>query len=114
MKASVMRSDVAGASIVVRAGLALAISAGLVGGCNLVRPNPDCRLAEGCDAVLGAARQVVSFDNARVVVLYGRGLAFHAEVHVCYADGRYVLVDILGDDLGAAIRDQPWDSAPCR
>ena len=98
----------------IRTALALVIAAGLLGACNLVGPNPDCRLAEGCDAVLIAARRVVSFDNARVVVLYGRGLAFHAEVHVCYTDGRYVLVDVLGDDLGAGIRDQPWDSAPCR
>jgi hypothetical protein len=95
-------------------GLALAISAGLLAGCSLVQPDPDCRLAARCDAVRVAARQVVPFDNARVVVLEGRGLGFHAEVHVCYADGRYVLVDVVGDDLGAAIREQPWDTAPCR
>jgi hypothetical protein len=100
--------------VVKQLALALTISAGMLSGCGLVHPNPDCRLAEPCDAVLGAARSVVSFDGARVVVLWGRGLGFHAEVHVCYADGSYVLVDVLGDDLNAAIRDQPWDSAPCR
>ncbi len=94
--------------------LALAISVGLLAGCALVPPSPDCRIGARCDAVLEAARQVVSFSDARVVVLWGRGLGFNAEVHVCYGDGRYVLVDVLGDDLGAAIRGQPWDTAPCR
>ncbi len=103
-----------GQFVLKRLALALTFSAGVLSGCGLVRPNPDCRLAESCDAVLRAARSVVSFDSARVVVLQGRGLGFHAEVHVCYADGRYVLVDVLVDTLKAATRDEPWDSAPCR
>ena len=97
-----------------RLGLALTIPVAVLAGCAIVRPNPDCGLGARCDAVLAAARQVVSFNDARVIVSQGRGLGFHAEVHVCYGDGRYVLVDVLGDDLTAGIRDQPWDNPPCR
>ena len=63
--------------------------------------------------VLGAAAMVVSLDQTRVLVDYGRGLGFHAEVHVCYPDGRYVLVDVMGDALVAGLRAEPWPSAPC-
>lgn len=100
--------------MVSRLGLILAIWAGLFAGCALVQPNPDCRLDARCEAVLGAAREVVSFDDARVIVLPGRGRVFHAEVHVCYGDGRYVLVDVMGDDLNAGTRAQPWERPRCR
>lgn len=92
-----------------------------VGACSPTAPSPsaalalsDCHLAGGCDAVLAAARQVASLDGARVVVLQGRGLGFHAEVHVCYANGSYVLVDVMGDDMKAAVRQHSWDNPPCR
>jgi hypothetical protein len=74
----------------------------------------DCQIAGGCDGVLAAAAKVVSLDQARVLVGSGRGLGFHAEVHVCYADGRYVLIDVMGDALNASVRAEPWPSAPCR
>jgi len=74
-------------------------------------------LDERCDAVLAAARSVVSYDNARVVVIWGRGLGFHAEVHVCYSDGRNALVNVVSDDLHpdlkAGVRDTAWDRPPC-
>jgi hypothetical protein len=79
-----------------------------------LQTNPDCRMNVRCEAVLAAAQSVVSFDNARVVVIGGRGRVFHAEVHVCYADGRDALVDVMGEDLKAVIRDTAWDSPPCR
>ena len=95
-----------------------ALIAVIVGGCSAAQPNPDCRIDERCDAVLAAARSVASFDEARVVVIWGRGLGFHAEVHVCYADGRNALVDVMGDGvnpaLKAGLRDPAWDRPPCR
>lgn len=100
--------------VIERLGIVLAIAVGGLAGCALIPPNPDCRIDGRCDVVLGAAQRVVSFDDAHVLVLQGRGLAFHAEVHVCYGDGRYVLLDVLGDSLEAAIRDQGWDRPPCR
>jgi hypothetical protein len=74
----------------------------------------NCQIAEGCGGVLAAAANVVSLDQARVTVAYGRGQGFHAEVHVCYRDGLYILVDVMGDSLQAGVRAAPWPSAPCR
>lgn len=74
----------------------------------------NCQLAGGCDGVLAAAAKVVSLDQTRVFVDSGRGLGFHVEVHVCYPDGRYVLIDVIGDALKAGVRAEPWPSAPCR
>lgn len=95
----------------------LAVMVVILGGCS-AQPNPDCRIDERCHAVLAAALSVVSYDNARVVVIWGRGVGFHAEVHVCYADGRNELVDVMSDDLhpdlNAGVRDTAWDSPPCR
>jgi hypothetical protein len=95
-----------------------ALIAAMVGGCSVVQPNPECRISERCDAVLAAARSVASLDGARVVVLWGRGQGFHAEVHVCYADGRNALVDVMGDGvnptLKAGLREATWDKPPCR
>jgi hypothetical protein len=96
----------------------LAVMAVVLAGCSTIQPNPDCRINERCDAVLAAAQSVVSYDNARVVVIWGRGSGFHAEVHVCYADGRNALVDVMGDDrrpnLKAGVRGTVWDTPPCR
>jgi len=96
----------------------VALIAAALGGCSAVQPNPDCRINERCDAVLAAARSVASFDGARVVVIRGRGRGFHAEVHVCHADGRNTLVDVMGDGvhpaLEAGLRDAAWDNPPCR
>jgi len=92
-----------------------------VGACSTTLPPTShpaqvtCGIGEGCDGVLAAAAKVVSLDQTRVLVIYGRGLrTFHAEVHVCYPDGRYVLVDVMGDALNAGVRAEPWPSAPCR
>lgn len=77
--------------------------------------NVDCRLhpLDLCQRVVAAARTVESLDGAHVVVIVGRGPVFHAEVHVCFSD-RYVLVDVIGDDMNASVRSVPWDQAPCR
>ena len=92
-----------------------------VGACSTTEPptshpaQVNCAIGEGCDGVLAAAAKVVSLDQTRVVDGYGRGLrTFHAEVHVCYPDGRYVLVDVMGDALDASLRAEPWPSPPCR
>lgn len=92
----------------------VAMLAAIVTGCSSVRPDVDCRINKRCDAVLAAAQSVTPIDQARVVVIWGRGFGFHAEVHVCYGDGRNVLVDVMGDDLKAAVRDTSWESPPCR
>lgn len=91
-----------------------------VGACSTTEPprshlaQVNCQIAEGCDGVLAAAANVVSLAQTRVFVDYGRGLGFHGEVHVCYPDGRYVLIDVMGDALKASVRAEPWPSAPCR
>ena len=74
----------------------------------------DCHIAEGCEGVIAAAAKVVSLDQARVAVGYGRGLAFHAEVHACYPDGTYLLVDVIGDPPQASVRAEPRPDPPCR
>lgn len=94
----------------------LAMLVAIAGACSVLQPNPECRIDDRCVAAVAAARSVAPLDGARVVVLAGRSLRglFHAEVHVCHADGRNVLVDVMGDDLKAAVRDTPWDDPPCR
>jgi hypothetical protein len=103
-----------GIAMLCRRPVALTLTAAILAGCSIVQPNPDCGIGERCDAVLSAARSIVPFDGARVVVVWGRGPVFHAEVHVCYSDGRNALVDVMGDDLNAGLRDTTWDSPPCR
>lgn len=76
---------------------------------------------ERCAAVVAAAQAVLPKMAGTLVVFPGRapGKAFRAEVHACYPDGRYLLVDIFqgtmaGSPLIASIRDVPWDVPPCR
>jgi hypothetical protein len=102
-----------------RALLLFILLLGLVACSSAVPPNPalptvNCQIAEGCGAVLDAAAKVVSLEAAQITVFYGRGLAFHAEVHVCYPGGGYVLIDVIGDPPKAGIRAVPWPSPPCR
>lgn len=94
--------------------LAFALSAGNVAGCALLQPNVDCSLGADCNEVLEATDEVAPITGARVVVLLGRGRGFHAEAHVCYPDGRYVLVDVIGEEFAASIRPIGWDEPPCR
>lgn len=77
-------------------------------------PRVDCRIAEGCGNVLAAANKLVPLGGANVVVFYGRGLGFHAEVHACSGNGSYVLVDVMGPNRNASVRDQAWQDPPCR
>jgi hypothetical protein len=94
--------------------LAVALLTVSMAGCALVHPAIDCRLDHDCAAVLGATRTVVSLDAAHVVVIWGRGRDFHAESHVCYANGRYVLVDVMGDAFRPSIREEGWSEPACR
>jgi hypothetical protein len=63
---------------------------------------------------VNAARSVASLDDARLVVTVDRGPVLHVDVHACYPDGRYVLVDVVGDDLVASVRADGWENPPCR
>ena len=49
-----------------------------------------------------------------LVVTVDRGPVLHVDVHACYPDGRYVLVDVVGDDLVASVRADGWENPPCR
>ena len=67
-----------------------------------------------CESVVNAAQSIVTLDGSNVVVTIDRGPVFHADVHACYPDGRYVLIDVVGDDLRADIRQEGWEIPPCR
>jgi hypothetical protein len=56
---------------------------------------------------------VVPLGGARIVVTIDRGIGFHADAHICYPDGRYVLVDVMGDDMQADVRSEGWEVPPC-
>jgi len=92
----------------------------VVCGCASPLPIIRCDLEAGCPQVVAAAESVLPSGAEALVVNPGRGgKAFHAEVHACYADGRYFLVDIFqgnlaGSPLTASIREVPWDTPPCR
>jgi hypothetical protein len=81
--------------------------------------------AEDCELAIDAATAVLedATELRTILVGPGRGLRiWHAEVHACWNDGRYQLIDVLGridvvnpslDDVTASVRDQPWDDPPC-
>jgi hypothetical protein len=83
----------------------------------------ECGLSpEECDAALAAFTELFSLGDrslANVVVGIGRGLRWHAEVHACWNDGGYVLVDVVGDpaaptdSLASSVRSNGWDDPPC-
>ena len=93
--------------------------------CGIARfPTPsivDCPLpAADCDTALNAAGELIAenLDSSlvHVVVSWGRGLAWHAEVHACFENGDYRLIDVFKSDGGQGIgsfREQPWDDPPC-
>lgn len=77
---------------------------------------------EDCDAALAAFGELFEVDDpglAMVAIGIGRGLRWHAEVHACWLDGRYELVDVFGDAYGptddpsASVRSEGWDDPPC-
>lgn len=88
--------------------------------------NVACDLREQeCELALGAAAPLLYDDTDRpqVVVGPGRGLrVWHTEVHACWTDGRYLLIDVIGpggeqlpaiDELTVTIRDAPSNDPPC-
>jgi hypothetical protein len=103
-----------------RAMRALAMAATLVvSGCTLLIPDVDCNLPARCSEVVTQGNQVLPRGAERIVVTVGRAPSgvFHAEVHACYRDGRYSLVDVIGSEQGAldpSIRSDPPLDPPCR
>ena len=99
---------------------ALAMAATLVvSGCTLLIPDVECSVPARCSEVVAQANQVLPPGPERIVVTVGRappGL-LHGEVHACYGDGRYILVDVIGSEQGAleaSIRSDPPLDPPCR
>jgi hypothetical protein len=98
----------------------VAVIALVIAGCaSTPTPTPaiECHLEGGCDGVAAVAWQVLPPGAARTVIIQGRGLSLHAEVHACYPDGGYVLVDVMGPEQGpvdASIRSHGWSDPPCR
>lgn len=87
----------------------------VLGSCASTGPTVDCQLGDDCDRVVDAAAPLLPPGEATWVILIGRGIGFHAEVHACYPDGRYLLVDVLGDsDAEATLRPMGWPDPPCR
>ena len=73
-----------------------------------------------CDTALNAAGELIArnLDSnlVHVTVNWGRGLAWHVEVHACFENGDYRLVDVGKADGGqatASFRDQARDDPPC-
>ena len=99
----------------------MAIAPALVlSGCSILTPVVvDCQLQARCAEVIAQANQVLPQGAERISVNGGRARLgfFHAEVHACYRDGGYVLVDVLGagqGPLSASIRNDGWSDPPCR
>jgi hypothetical protein len=88
----------------------------VVASCASVKPMVDCNLAaEDCSRAVDAAAPLLPPGEATRVVDIGRGIGFHAEVHACYPDGRYFLVDVWPDtDHEAMLRADGWPDPPCR
>jgi hypothetical protein len=63
-------------------------------------PSIECRMsAEDCDKALQAIVGVTDLRDPElqtVVVSGGTARTWHAEVHVCWSDGRYQLYDVMG------------------
>jgi hypothetical protein len=80
----------------------------------------DCLLGgeADCDTALNAATDLLVSDGDRpagVVIGWGRGLIFHAEVHACYPSGIYRVIDVLGEDPPkASLRDGELAVNPCQ
>ena len=92
----------------------------VLSGCSILTPVVvDCQLEARCAEVVTVASRVLPPGAERITVNVGRARfeAFHAEVHACYRDGGYVLVDVVSTGqrpLGASIRTDPWLNPPCR
>jgi len=96
--------------------LGIAVLAASMTACGLTRPQVTCALDAGqdCNAVYEATRAAVPLTDAdRVVIVWGRGLGFHAEAHVCHPDGSYVLVDVQGDGRQPSIRESGRGDLMC-
>jgi hypothetical protein len=58
-----------------------------------------------CEPALVAAQEVIQRDSLgtpqRLTINVGRGPStiLHVEAHACFADGRYVLIDVFGSNL---------------
>ncbi len=115
----------------------------MVGACSVTPPSPSaptvapspsihCRIpADDCRRALLSATALLERESlgtpTRIVVLGGRARTFHGEVHACFADGGYVLIDAIGPIAAAgtldpvnsdvlkeaSVRADPWDDPPC-
>ena len=86
-------------------------------GCAMPRPTVQCQLDLACDAVVEAASSLLPAGEATWVITPGRSPAgsTHAEVHACYPDGRYLLIDVFeGIASGASVRTRNLPDPPCR
>jgi hypothetical protein len=82
--------------------------------------------ADDCDLALAAAGPPLyegQADPRSILVGWGRGLrVWHAEVHACWGDGRYILIDVIGPlgaeppaigEVSVSVRQDAWDNPPC-
>jgi hypothetical protein len=118
-----------------RAAGCLLIASLSLGACSTPSPSPvapsptpgtqvDCLVhpSSFCDTSLASAIPLLRREHAgaadRIVVNVGRSsLLNHAEVHACYADSQYLLIDVFwghGEQPDASVRTVPWEDPPCR
>ena len=100
-----------------RAGVAASVVAAVVvlGGC--ADPTIECGLADGCEEAAAAAARLLPAGDAMWLILEGGAPfpGFHAEVHACYPDGRYLIVDVTDrEGRQASIRPDASGDPPCR
>jgi hypothetical protein len=94
----------------------------LMAACSLLsEPKVDCEWdAATCEWATTAAADALPPGRANWVFSAGRGPAtfVHVVVHACYADGRYLAVNVIGpDDLSRAQVSVPYAppiDPPCR
>lgn len=92
----------------------------VLGACSLLQHTVvDCQYEDRCRQSVQLARSLLPAGAQRITVTAGRSPpgVYHAEVHACYQDGRYLLVDVLDDDRGlahASIRAGPLPDPACR
>jgi hypothetical protein len=86
----------------------------------LQTPDPQtviiCQLPDLCEEAANTASPLLPSGPSTWLITYGRGRAFHAEVHACYLGGDYYLVDVVdsGDGPTASLRASGWPDPPCR
>ena len=98
-----------------RVAAAIVAAALMLAGC--AGPTIECGLADGCEEAAAAAARLLPEGDARWLIVEGGAPfpGFHAEIHACYPDGRYLIVDVTDrEGREASLRPDVAGDPPCR